>query len=115
PRIAIAGDGPVSPSRTLVRTAAARVAEETGTEPELAGVPTQLLDLGLPFAAGEQGRFLGHQVSAVTITTAPVAAAGDPDPAIRAQRLAQLGRATEALLDSIDASAGGAYRTPDSI
>ncbi len=115
PRIAIAGDGPVSPSRTLVRTAAARVAEETGTEPELAGVPTQLLDLGLPFAAGEQGRFLGHHVSAVTITTDPVASAGDPDPAIRAQRLAQLGRATEALLDSLDASAGGAYRTPDSI
>ena len=115
PRIAIAGDGPVSPSRTLVRTAAARVAEETGTAPDLAGLPTQLLDLGIPFAAGEQGRFLGHHVSAVTITTDPAASAGDPDPAIRAQRLAQLGRATEALLDSLDASAGGAYRTPDSI
>ncbi len=38
PRIAMAGDGPVSPSRTLVRTAAARVAEETGTAPDLAGV-----------------------------------------------------------------------------
>ena len=115
PRIAVAGDGAVSPSRTLVRTAAARVAEETGTEPALAGVPTQLVDLGMPFAAGEQGRFLGHHVSAVTITTDPATSAGDPDPAIRAERLAQLGRATEALLDSLDASAGGTYRTPDSI
>jgi hypothetical protein len=115
PRIAVAGDGAVSPSRTLVRTAAARVAEETGTEPALAGVPTQLVDLGMPFAAGEQGRFLGHHVSAVTITTDPATSAGDPDPAIRAERLGQLGRATEALLDSLDASAGGTYRTPDSI
>jgi Peptidase family M28 len=115
PRIAVAGDSAVSPSRTLVRTAAARVAEETGTEPELAGVPTQLLDLGMPFAAGEQGRFLGHHVSAVTITTDPAASGGDPDPVIRAERLTQLGRAAEALLDSLDASAGGTYRTPDSI
>ena len=115
PRIAIAGDEPVSPSRTLVRTAAARVAEETGVTPALASTPMQLLDLGLPFAAGEQGRFLGHRLSAVTITTGRGSAARDLATVVGAQRLGQLGRATEALLDSLDASAGGTYRTPDSL
>jgi hypothetical protein len=116
PRIAIAGDGPVSPSRALVRTASARVAEETGVAPELASVPTQLLDLGLPFAAGEQGRFLRHHISAVTITRSdPAAAAAGSTAAVGTERLGELGRATEALLDSLDASAGAAYRTPDSL
>ncbi len=115
PKIAIAGDEPVSPSRTLVRTAAARVSEETGLTTELPSAPTQLLDFGLPFAAGEQGRFLGHHVSAVTITTDTESSAGDPGTAVAAQRLGQLGRATEALLDSLDESAAGTHRTPDSV
>jgi hypothetical protein len=63
----------------------------------------------------EQGRFLGHRVSAVTVTTDPESAGGGPGAAVGAQRLGQLGRATEALLDSLDASAGGTYRTPDSL
>jgi len=114
PRIAIAGDEPVSPARTLVRTAAARVEEQSGIAPSLPNIPTQLLDLGVPFARGEQGRFLGHGIAAVTLGT------GGPhnpvgDPAVRVQRLGQLGRATEALLDSLDASAGGAFRTHDTI
>src|SRR5262249_59907840 len=98
PRIAIAGDGPVSPSRALVRTAAARVAEETRVTPAIASVPTQLLDLGLPFAAGEQGRFLRHHISAVTITTSdPGAAPPGSTAAGPHQRLREPGPATQAL------------------
>ena len=59
PRLAIAGDDPVSPARTLVRTAAARFTEEVGVAPSLPSIPTQLVDLGVPFALDEQGRFLG--------------------------------------------------------
>jgi hypothetical protein len=110
PRLAIAGDDAVTPARVLVRTAAARVAEETQDEPVLPTIPSQLLALGLPFALEEQGRFLGHDHSAVTIGTE-----GDAAPPISPERLGQLGRATEALVGSLDASAGGPLRTPDSI
>ena len=39
PRLAIAGDEPVSPARPLVRTAAARVEEEVGVSPALPSRP----------------------------------------------------------------------------
>jgi Sec-independent protein secretion pathway component TatC len=119
PRIAIAGDRPVSPARAFVRTAAARLADQTGTTPELPSVPTQLVDLGVPFAGGEQGRFLGHGLAAVTLTTRdpedPSIPAGDPATTLDTRSLGQLGRATEALLSSLDGSVGGAFRTPDSL
>jgi len=116
PRLAIAGDEPVSPARTLVRTAAARVAEEIGVSPSLPSVPAQLVDLGVPFALDEQGRFLADGVSAVTLTTDRSGGAqANPDPAPAAVRLGQLGRATEALVGSLDTSVGGAFRTPDSL
>jgi len=119
PRIAIAGDTPVSPARALVRSAAARVADQTGAMPELPSVPTQLLDLGVPFAGGEQGRFLGYDLAAVTLTTRdpgdPSIPAGDPATSLDTRSLAQLGRATESLLSSLDASVGGSFHTPDSL
>jgi hypothetical protein len=112
PRLAIAGDDPVSPARTLVRTAAARLTEEVGAEPTLPSIPTQLVDLGVPFALDEQGRFLGGGLSALTVTTA----GGSGNNLIpEVGRLGQLGRATEALVSSLDRSVGGAFRTPDSI
>jgi hypothetical protein len=116
PRLAIAGDEPVSPARTLVRTAAARVTEEVGVSPSLPSVPAQLVDLGVPFALDEQGRFLADGLSAVTLTTdrgSGMSAGSDPAPAV--VRLGQLGRATEALVGSLDTSVGGALRTPDSL
>jgi hypothetical protein len=113
PRLAIAGDEPVSPARTLVRTAAKRVTEELGVAPALPSVATQLVDLGVPFAYDEQGRFLGADLAAVTLTTQPSGARFDAVP--DARRLAQLGRATEALIGSLDSSVGGAFRTPDSL
>jgi hypothetical protein len=113
PRLAIAGDEPASPARTLVRTASARVAEEVGAPPTLPSVPTQLLDLGIPFALDEQGRFLAGELAAVTLTTSPHAGSGDV--ATQTRRLGQLGRATEAIVSSLDSSVGGAFRTPDSV
>jgi hypothetical protein len=87
--------------------------------PSLPSVLTQLVDLGMPFAAGEQGPFLEQGVAAITLTTSeksdPEVPAGDPDTPLSVQRLGQLGRATEALVGSLDASVGGAFRTPDSL
>jgi len=113
PRIAIAGDRPVSPARTLVRTAAARVEEQTGRRPELASALTQLVDLGIPYAAEEQGPLLDVGLSAVTIAATGPQSADDPDRSAAA--VGGLGRATEALVSSIDASVGAAFRTPDSL
>lgn len=119
PRIAIAGDEPRSPAPAFVRTAAARIREQVGVEPALAGVLTQIVDLGVPFAAGEQGRFLAHGIAALALTTEepgePAVPAGDPDASLAVGQLGQLGRATEALVGSIDLSVGAAFRTPDSI
>jgi hypothetical protein len=118
PLLAIAGDESSSPSPTLVGTAVARIGEQTGVVPAIVGVPTQLVDLGVPYAAGEQGAFLGGGVAAVTLTTAeredPAIPAGDSGP-VSTKRLGQLGRATEALLGSIDESVGRSLRTPDSL
>ena len=111
PRLAIAGDDPVSPARTLVRTAAARFSEELGVTPALPSLPAQLVDLGVPFALDEQGRFLAAELSAVTVTTDGEGATAPPS----SERLGQLGRATEALVSSLDRSVGGAFRTPDSL
>lgn len=119
PRIAVAGDRPESPARALVSTAAARVQEQVGVTPSLPSVLTQLVDLGIPFAAGEQGPFLGRGVAAITLTTSerddPQVPAGDPAAPLSVERFGQLGRATEALVGSLDASIGGPFRTPDSV
>jgi Peptidase family M28 len=116
PRIAVAGDGAFSPARALVRTAAARVEEQVGVAPSLPSVATQLLDLGMPLAEGEQGRFLGHRIAAVKLGTEDKHAPGPPVVGSSgAPRLGKLGRATEALIDSLDTSAGGKFRTPDTI
>jgi hypothetical protein len=118
PRIAIAGDDPRSPAPALVRTAYVRIREQTGIAPSLPAVPTQLVDLGLPYAAGEQGRFLGKGIASITLTTSergePNVPVGDPSTPLSVRRLGELGRATESLVGSIDAS-GPTFRTPDSV
>ena len=113
PRLAIAGDDPVTPARALVRTAAARIFEEVGEEPRMPSVVSQLVALGIPFALAEQGRLLAGGLSAVTIGTD----GGEPSGSSAAsdEQLGQLGRATEALVTSLDRSVGGAFRTPDSL
>ena len=119
PRIAVAGDEPRSPAPALVSTAVARVRDQTGVTPALPSLPAQLVDLGLPYAGGEQGRLLAHGIASLTLTTQepgePTVPLGDRDGAISTERLGQMGRATEALVSSLDASVGGPLRTPDSL
>ncbi len=119
PRLSVAGSRPSSPARALVSTARARVAEEVGDEPALPSALTQLVDLAIPYGAGEQGPFLAEGVAAVTITTEepsdPGIPAGDPDGPVASEQLGRLGRATEALVGSIDASVRPAFRAPDSL
>jgi Peptidase family M28 len=119
PRLAIAGGAANSPTRTVVSTASARIAEQTGRAPVQPSVLTQLVDLGIPFAAGEQGPLLADGIAALTITTDdpgdPNVPVGDSAGPLVVERLGQLGRATEALVASIDASFGPSFRTPDSL
>jgi hypothetical protein len=119
PAIAVAGDVPRSPAPALVRTAITRMAEQTGRDPYLPGIPTQLVDLGVPFAYGEQGRFLASGIAAVTLTTGepgdPNVPVGDPASRLSVPQLGNMGRAAEELIGSIDASLSAAFRTPDSI
>ena len=119
PRLAIAGDDVRSPSRVLVASASARVDEQYGRKPELPSVATQLLDLAIPFAAGEQGPLIGRGVAAVTLTTDdpddPHIPAGDAAAPLAVERFTRLGRATEALIGSLDASAGSVFPTHDGV
>lgn len=111
PELAIAGSGSSSPARTLVRTASARIDEQVGRSPSLPSVLKQLVDLAVPYAAGEHAPFVGEEIPAVSITTAAQGASSD----LSAARLGQLGRATEALLGSVDTSVGVTFQTPDAI
>ncbi len=116
PRIELAGDGSNSPARTLVRTASARVSEQTGQAPSIPSILTQLVDLGIPFAAAEHAPFVAEGVAAISLTTEDSASGAPGNPAVLSERrLGQLGRATEALVGSVDASVGAAFRTPDSV
>jgi hypothetical protein len=104
PRLLIAGDTARSPAAALVRTAAVRVLEQSGREPERPPGLRQLLDLGFPFTFGEQGPFVARGIPAVTLTTVPDAPAQafEDDP-LNAARLGELGRATQNLVGSLDA------------
>jgi hypothetical protein len=96
-----------------VRTASRRVAEQTTREPARPDWLTQLVDLGIPFAYGEQAPFLARGISAVRLTTAADGStdnASDTIENLDPARFERLGRAAEALLNSLDASfalAGG--------
>jgi hypothetical protein len=104
-RVEFGGDTPRTPSGTLLETVAARVAAETGRRPARPGILRQLVDLGFPFSLYEQAPFIARGIGAVTLTTA-----GDlpPDPVddtadrLRADRLGQVGRATQDLLGTLD-------------
>ena len=113
PRLGIAGNGSSSPARTLVKTAAERIGEQA-VKPSLPSLLTQLVDLAVPYAATEHGSFVAEGIAAISLATGP-SGAGDLPGAVSAQRLGQLGRATEALLSSVDMSVGAAFRTPDAV
>ena len=103
PRLLIAGDTARSPAATLVRTAAIRVLEQSGSEPLRASALRQLLDLGFPFTLGEQGPFVARGIPALTLTTVPDGPSqGFADTRLSAARLGELGRATQNLVGSLD-------------
>jgi hypothetical protein len=108
PRLELAGDGSRSPDPALVQTLAARVADEGAGEAARPGLLRQLVDLGVPFAYGEQGPLLGSRIPAVRLTGADDGgrseAADDPERLDVAQ-LTRLGRAAEAALGSLDLGA----------
>lgn len=118
PRLVLAGLSSRSPSPALVRTAARRIAEQAAREPAQPDWLTQLADLGIPFAYGEQAPFLQHDISAIRLATVGDGAEGaelDTPENLDAGRFRQLGRATETLLASLDASVGLAGGTSGSL
>jgi hypothetical protein len=109
PRLQIAGDRPRSPSWTLVRTAAARLLDQTGAVPETPNAFRQLIDLAFPLSLYEQAPFVGRGVPALTITTDadhPRAPERDGPGALetpqRQRRLGQIGGAAQTLIGSVD-------------
>ena len=102
-RLAIGGDTARSPAASLVRTAAIRVLEQSGSEPEHPSALRQLLDLGFPFAPNEQGAFVARGVPAVTLTTVPEGGPNRADEQLSDERLGELGRAAQNLMGSLDA------------
>jgi len=105
PRLVFAGDRPRSPSAALVRTAAARILEQTRAEPVRPSALGQLVDLAFPFSLYEQAPFIAEGVAAVTLTSAgdrPPPAFGDSPERLNTGRLAGIGRSAHALLGSLD-------------
>ena len=104
PRLLIAGDTARSPAAALVRTAAVRVLEQSGTEPRRPSALRQLLDLGFPYTLGEQGPFVARGTPAVTLTTVPDRPSqAFADTQLNPERVGELGRATQNLVGSLDA------------
>ncbi|HET8741389.1 MAG TPA: M28 family peptidase [Gaiella sp.] len=105
PRLELSGLDGRSPPPALVRTASARIADETGRDPSLPGVLSQLVGLALPFGYGEQSPVLSAHVPAIRIATgsdAGIPPGGDELSDLDPVRLGRLGRASEALLTSLD-------------
>ncbi len=106
PRLEFAGDFPRSPAAALLRTAGARIQEQTGDPPRRPSGLGQLVDLGFPYSLYEQAPFVGHGIPAVTVTTAgsrPPEAFTDRPELLSSRRLGQVGRAAQDLLGSLDA------------
>jgi hypothetical protein len=108
PRLVFAGSQARSPAAALVEAAALRVQEETGVRPARTSVLGQLVDLAFPYSLYEQAPFVAQGIPAVTLTTEgerPSSSAGDVPGALDVKHLAQLGRAAQALLHSLDQGA----------
>jgi hypothetical protein len=116
-RLEFAGDVPRSPSGTVLVSAAARIARQTGHAAARPSVLRQLVDLGFPFSLYEQAPFVAASIPAVTITTSgdrPVRAVDDKPDRLRLARLGQVGRAAQDLIGTLDeglpvASGAGSY------
>jgi aminopeptidase YwaD len=105
PVLQIAGDKPRSPNASLVATAVARIAEQTGAAPHHVGFFGQLFDLAFPLTLYEQGPFVAAGIPAITLTTGgdrPPAAFGDDATHLDRTRLGQLGASAQQLIGSLD-------------
>jgi hypothetical protein len=105
PHLVFSGDTPRFASPVLVRTAAARLAEQTGTEPTWPRAFSQLIDLAFPLSLYEQAPFVARGVAAVALTTGgdrPPPAFGDTPDRLNGARLTRIGRSGQALLESLD-------------
>jgi hypothetical protein len=106
--IQLAGNRPRSAPASLVKTAAGRVTSQTGRPAEAPPVLAQLIDLGFPFSLYEHALFVSRGIPAITITTAgdrPPDAATDTPRRLDGATLRQLGRASHALVGSLDQAA----------
>jgi len=106
PHIVFSGDTSRFASPVLVRTASARLAEQTGVEPTWPRAFAQLLDLAFPLSLYEQAPFVAHGIAAVALTSGgdrPPPAFGDTPDRLNAARLTRIGRSGQALLESLDA------------
>jgi hypothetical protein len=104
-RLELAGDRPRSPDPTFVQTAAGRISQRAGTEPRRTSALGQLIDLAFPFSLYEQAPFVGHGVTAVTLTTAderPPDPVADTLDELVPRRIGQAGSAAEGILGSLD-------------
>jgi hypothetical protein len=113
-RVELAGTEPHSPSPSLLGTAAARIVEQTGSEPGRTSWLGQLVDLAFPYTLYEQGPFLAENISALTITTGgdrPQVPTLETANRLDGQRLGQLGRAAQSLLASLDEGLDAAQAT----
>jgi hypothetical protein len=114
PHLEFAGETSRTPTATLVATAQAAMANQTGVEPSRPSAGAQLVDLAFPFTLYGQGPFIARGIPAVTLTTGgarPPDPAGDTPATINAPRLEQMGRSAQVTLGALDAAADVARGT----
>jgi hypothetical protein len=105
-RVEFNGDTPRTPSGVFLQTIAARVAAQVGHGPARPSVLRQLVDLGFPFSLYEQAPFISQGIAAVTLTTAgdnPPNPITDTADRLQSGQLAQVGRAVQDSLGTLDA------------
>ena len=108
PRIEFAGDTPRVPSPTLLASADSSIEAQTGAPPGRPGALAQLVNLAFPFSFYEQAPFVSRGVPAVTITTSGARPRSPDDDTLAdldEERVGELGRAAQMLLNSLDESA----------
>lgn len=105
PRLLLNGDAPRSGNPGLAETIRAQIAAQIAVDPPRPSGLRQLVDLGFPFSRYEHAPFVTRGVPALTITTSPDRATdglGDEPEALRAARLAQVGRAVQHTIDALE-------------
>jgi hypothetical protein len=111
PRLELVGESSRSPAAALAATADASVLEETGERARHASGLAQLVDLAFPLSLYGQSPLLGAGISALTLSADGPRPPGPTDEALSQARLGEIGRATQALVVSLDRAAEPARGT----